>query len=151
MSDTSNFTADLELVRTIADYQFGPGIGKGLFPEGSEVIRSGKGTLRGVKLYGELLCTFGRDSLINLARAGAQRLASLGTEKYIVASDEVGDFIKRGRSLFPKHVTRLGKFFAGEEVLILNSKGELLGWGRAAWSSEEVLHLSAVPIVKQRN
>ncbi len=151
MSGTSEAPLDLEQVRTIADYQFGPGTGAGLFPDGSEVLKSRKGTLRGVRFNGELLCTFGRDSLINLTRAGALRLARLGTEKYVVASDEVGDFIRRGRSLFAKHVRRVGRFYAGEEVLILDSKGELLGWGRAAWSSEEVLNLSAVPVVKQRN
>ncbi len=151
MSGISEAALDLEQVRTIADYQFGPGTGRGLFPDGSEVLRSRRGTLRGVKLNGDLLCTFGRDSLINLTRSGAQRLAQLGTEKYVIASDEVGEFIKKGRSLFAKHVKGVGRFYAGEEVVILNSKGELLGWGRAAWSSEEVLHLSAVPVVKQRN
>jgi len=151
VSGISEAALDLEQVRTIADYQFGPGTGRGLFPDGSEVLRSRRGTLRGVKLNGDLLCTFGRDSLINLTRSGAQRLAQLGTEKYVIASDEVGEFIKKGRSLFAKHVKGVGRFYAGEEVVILNSKGELLGWGRAAWSSEEVLHLSAVPVVKQRN
>ncbi|HEV51685.1 MAG TPA: pseudouridine synthase [Thermoprotei archaeon] len=151
MSGISEAALDLEQVRTIADYQFGPGTGRGLFPDGSQVLRSRRGTLRGVKLNGDLLCTFGRDSLINLTRSGAQRLAQFGTEKYVIASDEVGEFIKKGRSLFAKHVKGVGRFYAGEEVVILNSKGELLGWGRAAWSSEEVLHLSAVPVVKQRN
>lgn len=148
MSATSE---DLKVVRAIADYQFGPGVGEKLFPDGCEVKRSASGTLRTVKMGGALLCTFGRDSLINLARAGAERLAQVGTDKYLVASEEAADFVKRGRSLFAKHVKKWGNFFAGEEVVIISEKGELLGWGRAMWSSREISLLSGVAVVRQRN
>lgn len=149
-SEQSVSSADLRLVRVIADYQFGPGVGEKLFPEGCEVKKSAQNRLRGVSLGGVLLCTFGRDSLINLAEGGARRLAEIGTDKYVVAADEAVGFVRRGRSLFAKHVVGHGEFYAGEEVIILDKSGRLVSWGRALWSSYEMSDLSGVPVIRQR-
>jgi len=143
-------TFDLTLVRDIADYQFGPGVGQRLFPDGCEVVKSSKNRLRRVTYNGALLCTFGRDSLINLAKEGAERLSKISTDKYLVASDEAADFVRKGRSLFVKHVVRYGFFYAGEEVIIVDKNGSLLNWGRALWSSDEISDLSGVPVVRER-
>ncbi|MDP7975417.1 MAG: PUA domain-containing protein [Thermoprotei archaeon] len=140
----------LSLAREIADYQFGPGCGLALFPDGTRLKTSRKGRLRYAEQDGKFICSFGKDSLINLSEESARRLTLCNTQKYFVVSGEAAEDVKKGRSLYAKHVIRSGAVYSGEEVIMLDTSGNLLGWGKALWSSSALKNLRRSALVKQR-
>ncbi|HDM26901.1 MAG TPA: hypothetical protein ENG27_01135, partial [Candidatus Bathyarchaeota archaeon] len=105
MTDAEN---DLNLVRAVADYQFGRGIGERLFPEGVKLVYSKRtGRVRHIYLEGRLLATLRpTDGLLSLTLDGAKRLMEAnGRRRYWVkVSREASPYVARGRSVFAKHV-----------------------------------------------
>ncbi|MDH5689660.1 MAG: tRNA-guanine(15) transglycosylase, partial [Candidatus Bathyarchaeota archaeon] len=69
-------TAALRKIRSVADYQFGKGVGKILFPESVEIVRSkGTGRIRYVYLDGKRLVTLRpTNGLFSLSLEGARRI-----------------------------------------------------------------------------
>ncbi|MEM4734163.1 MAG: tRNA guanosine(15) transglycosylase TgtA [Candidatus Thorarchaeota archaeon] len=73
---------------------------------------------------------------------GAQVLldAGIGDDYRVVVSDEAAPFIRQGKSVIAKFVMRAGTDLRpGEEVLILDQDGNLLGTGPALLSGREML------------
>ena len=69
----------------------------------------------------------------------------------VVVLDEVSEFIARGRSVFAKHVVDVDrKIRANDEVLVVNTKDELLATGRAVLSAFEMLEVERGVAVKVR-
>ena len=145
---------DLRRVRAIADYQFGPGAGEALFPEGTKVIRSRRtGRIKQVVLGGALLATVrASDGLLSLTLHGAERLLSyLGDRHVVVVSGEAAPFVARGRSVFAKHVVRADPDIRpGDEVLVLDEGGRLLAIGRALLTGREMVLFRRGVAVKVR-
>ena len=146
---------DLRRIRGIANYQFGPGCGAVLFPEGVSMECSKRtGKLRYVLLDGVLLASLRpTDSLFTLTITGAERLVSEGKPMgYIVTvADEVSEFISQGRNVFAKHVVDAGDGIRpGDEVIILDSRKKVLAVGRALLNREEMLAFSVGVAVKTR-
>ncbi|MCW3978351.1 MAG: pseudouridine synthase [Candidatus Bathyarchaeota archaeon] len=146
---------DLRRIRAIADYQFGPGCGAALFPEGVSIERSMKtGKIRLVRMGDVLLASLRpTDGLFTLTIAGAERLVK-GVKDVgyaVTVLDEVSEFVSQGRNVFAKHVVDSGEAIRpGDEVIILNSKREVLGVGRALLNREEMLAFDVGVAVKTR-
>jgi len=94
----------LGALRTVADYQFGRGAGRALFPpdEDLEVRRSTGGRPRQVHADEGRLVSYGTDGRFTLGVAGGRRLAAaLDPPAYRVAvGDESEPFVREGANAF---------------------------------------------------
>lgn len=134
---------ELMRIRAVADIQFGRGCGKILFPgDDIAVTRSRKtGKVKNIYHDGKLIATLRpKDGFLALSIEGAKRLACFLQGRYaVVAKDEIAEFVKRGRNLFSKHVLKCdGEIRPGEEVMVTDSKGNVIGVGRAILSGKEM-------------
>jgi len=133
----------LSRVRTIADLQFGKGIGNGLFPDSCRFITSRRGGVRQVLLDGKRLATLrAHDGRLTLGLAGGRRLhASLsGPSGRIVLREDVTSFIAAGKNLFSRHVVNADPdIHAGDEVLIVDGEGRFIAIGEAIISGGEMM------------
>lgn len=146
---------DIIRVRAVADYQFGKGCGKKVFPEDISVIRSRKtGKVKGIYLNGQLLATLRpSDGYLALGLEGAMRVASsLKPPRYrVVVMEDVSEFIKSGRNLFAKHVSSADpEIRPGEEVLITDTNDQILATGRAVLTGIEMKRFKIGLAVKVR-
>ncbi|MDD1668622.1 MAG: pseudouridine synthase [Methanomicrobiales archaeon] len=154
MSTEGSKARMLARVRTIADYQFGNGVGKALFPDGCEFQLSQTGRVRQVLLGGERMATVrAQDGRLTLSFAGASRLREAipppGYRVSIVPS--VSEFIATGKTCFAKHVIAADpEIRAGDEVLVVTGDDELLATGTALLSGAEMLSFNYGPAVKVR-
>ncbi len=146
---------ELRRIRGMADYQFGPGCGVALFPDGVAITRSrNTGRIRHIHLDGALLATLRpTDGLFTLTMAGAERLVSkvvdLGCT--VTVMDDVAEFVAQGRNLFAKHVIDAGdEVRPGDEVVVLNPMRSVLAVGRALLNREEMLAFDVGVAVKVR-
>jgi predicted RNA-binding protein (TIGR00451 family) len=134
---------DLERLRGIADYQFGHGAGALLFPDGTRIEYS-KNTNRPRHIYMEDLMIANyrpTDALFTITIAGAERLNTLpGFNGYVVVVDDVLEFIEQGKNLFARHVFEAGSGIRpDDEVIVRDTKGEVVAVGKAILTSEEML------------
>lgn len=146
---------ELRRVRAIADYQLGGGSGDALFPDDVEFERSkNTGKLRFVRLHGALLASLrASDSLFTLTIEGAERLLSgmPGLGYTVTILDDVSEFASKGKNVFAKHVVKAGEDIRpGDEVMVLNSKNEVLAVGRALLNAEEMLAFGTGVAVRTR-
>jgi len=146
---------ELRRVRAIADYQFGDGSGAALFSDEVEFERSkNTGKLRFVRLHGVLIASLrASDSLFTLTIEGAERLLS-GTPDLgytVTILDDVAEFASKGKNVFARHVVKAGEGIRpGDEVIVLNSKREVLAVGRALLNAEEMLAFGTGVAVRTR-
>ncbi len=146
---------DLRRVRGVAEYQFGPGSGAALFPDGVSFEHSKRtGKVRFIR-RGDVLIASLRptDGLLTLTIAGAERLVSqvnpLGCT--VTVQDEVGEFVSQGRNVFAKHVVEADDGIRPrDEVIVLDSKKRVLAVGRALLTREEMLAFGVGVAVKTR-
>lgn len=148
-------SSDLRRVRGIADYQFGRGCGQALFPEGVTFTYSERtGRIRHVYLDQVLLASIRpNDGLIALTIAGAERIKDLIKNHglYVRVRGDVADFISRGRSVFAKHVVEAGdRIRPGDEVVVIDDRGNVLAVGTALLSGDEMLNFKVGVAVKVR-
>lgn len=134
----------LKTVRIMADYQFGEGAGKALFPESCEFIISPKtGKIRQVTDGGVRIATIKPDSgLLSISVEGARRLKELFPypRLRVVVDSRVGEFIAKGKNVFAKHVVDVDNSIrANDEVIVVNESDELLATGKAVLSAFEML------------
>ena len=133
----------LERIRKIADYQFGRGIGEKLFPDDVEIIFSKRTRkIKYVKLNGVLLATLNPlNGLFALTVEGSRRILAAMKPKrlWVQVRDDATLFVEKGSDVFVKHVTDLDEEIRpGEEVIVVNSKGEVIAVGRAMLSGAEM-------------
>ncbi|MDD1634324.1 MAG: pseudouridine synthase [Methanomicrobiales archaeon] len=133
----------LTRARTIADFQFGPGTGAALFPEGCEFALSRTGRIRQVLFKGERLATLrAQDGRFTLSIAGALRLQAAipvpGAR--VTITGDVASFAAAGKNVFAKHVVAADPgIHAGDEVLVVDTEDRLLATGAAILSGTEML------------
>jgi conserved protein with predicted RNA binding PUA domain len=141
-------------VRVIADYQFGRDAGQILFPDSCEFTYSTTGRVRQVLLSGSRLATVrAEDGRLTLSFSGALRLMqAIPPPGYrVVILDDVGEFIAAGKNTFAKHVISADPVIrAGDEVLVVSQKGDLLATGSAQLSGPEMLVFNYGVAVKIR-
>jgi uncharacterized protein with predicted RNA binding PUA domain len=145
----------LRRIRSVADYQFGKGVGEKLFPENMEIAYSKRtGRIRYVYLNGKRLATLRpMDGLFSLSIEGAKRIVESGVlAKCIVAvKNDVSKFIADGGDVFAVHVVKAdNEIRPKDEVIVVNEKSEVLAVGRAVLSGEEMKAFKVGVAVKVR-
>lgn len=135
----------LSRVRIIADYQFGKGIGKELFPDGVTFQLSRTKRVRQIFYSGNRIATVrAKDGFFTLSIEGASivhRLLPEGKMRVII-SDEAVPFVEKGKTAFIKHVLEIDpELRAGEEVLITDKADRLLATGQLLLSPLEIQDL----------
>lgn len=133
----------LQKIRSIADYQFGKGVGERLFPDDVRIVLSKRtGRIRHVYLDENRLATLRPlDGLFSLTIAGAKRIME-GVESphlWVKVQGEAAPFVAKGKSLFAKHVMNADeKIRPHEEVIVINEENEILAVGKAMLSGREM-------------
>ena len=144
----------LRRVQVIADYQFGLGIGTGLFPEGCEFILSTTGRIRQILYGGVRLATVrASDGRLTLGIEGARRLhVLLAAPGYrVVIRDDVAEFVDQGKNAFARHVIAADpEIRAGDDVLVTAGDDRLVACGTAQVSGTEMLAFNYGAAVKVR-
>ena len=145
----------LQTVRKIADYQFGKGAGHKLFPDSvSFTISKKTGRVRQILHEGKLIATLNPLSgLLNLTIEGAKKLAVEGKVKprWVKVQDGVASFIENGSDVFAKHVVEADEEIRPmEEVIVFNSRNEVIAVGKAVLSGTEMLDFKKGVAVKIR-
>jgi len=145
---------NLKMVRIIADYQFGRGAGRALFPDTCRFVLSTTGKVRQIIDGGVRIATMKADSgWFTLSIEGARRLHVFFPypKLRVVVEDSVSEFISAGRSVCAKPVVDVdSKIRADDEVLVVNTRDELLATGKAILSAFEMLEMQRGVAVKVR-
>jgi len=133
----------LELLQTVADYQFGAGAGAGLFPAESElsVTRTNSGRPRQVHAPDGRLVTYGTDGRLRLGLAGGRRLhdsAADGGYTVVVGGESV-PYVTEGHNAFAKFVRRADSAIRPRDEVLVVHDGALLAVGRAELAGRGML------------
>lgn len=134
----------LQKIRSVADYQFGKGIGARLFPDDVQIDYSkNTGKIRYVYLDDKLLATLRPTTgMFVLTIDGAKRIITHVNplRMWVKLEDFAESFVAEGRSVFAKHVIDVDpEIQANEEVVVISQKNEVLAVGRAVLSGPEML------------
>ena len=143
-------------MRSVADYQFGKGVGSKLFPENIEVQYSPRtGRIRYINLDGERLATLRpTDGLLSLSIKAALFMAENTSfaKCFVTVQNDVSKFIAAGGDVFAVHVVKVdAEVGAKDEVIVLDEDRHVLAVGRAVLSSEEMKAFKTGVAVKVRH
>jgi predicted RNA-binding protein (TIGR00451 family) len=133
----------LQKIRSIADYQFGRGVGRKLFPREVKIVYSKRtGKIRHIYLGQKMLATLRpTDGLFSLTIAGAKRIIERVKPQrlWVRVMEEAEPFVVKGKSVFAKHVIDADEEIRPqEEVIVTNEKGKVLAVGKAILSGKEM-------------
>jgi uncharacterized protein with predicted RNA binding PUA domain len=143
-------------VRSIADYQFGQGVGAQLFPDNVEFsYSSATKRIRYISLNGERLATLRpTDSLLSLSLAAARFIVEKlpSTLCFVMVRQDVAKYVAQGGDVFALHVIKAdNEICAKDEVIVVDEEGKVLAVGRAILSSEEMKAFKIGVAVKVRH
>jgi len=146
----------LAKVRSIADYQFGKGVGTQLFPDNIEIQYSPRtGRIRFINLNAERLATLRpTDGVLSLSLKAAVFMAQNTpfAKCFVTVKNEVSKFIAAGGDVFAVHVVKVdAEVGAKDEVIALDEDGKVLAVGRTALSSGEMKAFKTGVAVKVRH
>lgn len=146
----------LAKVRSIADYQFGKGVGAQLFPDNIEIQYSPRtGRIRYINLNGERLATLRpTDGLLSLSLKAAVFMTENTpfAKCFVTVQNEVSKFIAAGGDVFAVHVVKVdAEVGAKDEVIALDEDGQVLAVGRTMLSSGEIAAFKTGVAVKVRH
>jgi uncharacterized protein with predicted RNA binding PUA domain len=146
----------LQRVRSVADYQFGRGVGEALFPSSVEILFSkATGRIRYVNLNGERLATLRpTDGLLSLSVSAAKLLVErLGFASCLVTvRNDVSEFVADGGDVFAAHIVKVDDaVHSKDEVIVVDEGGRVLAVGRALLSGSEMLAFKIGVAVKVRH
>lgn len=154
MKLASRRSDDLQKIRKVADYQFGDGVGRNLFPDDVSVVFSKRtGRIRYIYLDGELLATLKpRDGLFSLGIGGAERLIKMEPKRmWVRVQEEAEASVGKGGDVFARHVVDFDEEIRPrEEVVVLNEKNILVAVGKAVLSGDEMRDFSRGVAVRVR-
>jgi uncharacterized protein with predicted RNA binding PUA domain len=147
---------ELAKVRSIADYQFGKGVGAKLFPENVKVeysLRTGR--IRFINLDVERLATLRpTDGLLSLSVKAAKFMKENAAfaHCFVTVKDDVSEYIAAGGDVFAVHVVKVdGEIRASDEVIVLDEAENVLAVGKAMLSSVEMTAFKSGVAVKVRH
>ncbi|TFF96297.1 MAG: pseudouridine synthase [Promethearchaeota archaeon] len=127
----------LRKVKAISDYQFGPLITDVVFKEENNIqIERSKNTnkIRYIYLNQKLIFSLRpTNGLLTLSLYSAQIIieAIPSPKLRVIVQNDIQEFIKKGRSVFCKHVVYIDEDLRpNDEVIVVNEDDELLGIGR---------------------
>jgi 7-cyano-7-deazaguanine tRNA-ribosyltransferase len=134
---------DLQKIRSIADYQFGKGVGSSLFPNEVRIVHSKRtGKIRHIYLGEELMATLRPTTgLFVLTIAGAKQMVHKvkALRLWVRIQEDVEPFIAKGRSVFAKHVVDAdSEIRPQEEVIVIDKENTVLAVGRALLTGKEM-------------
>jgi uncharacterized protein with predicted RNA binding PUA domain len=147
---------NLAKVRSIADYQFGKGVGQQLFPENIEIQYSPRtGRIRYINQNGERLATLRpTDGLLSLSLKAAVFMAKNTpfAKCFVTVQNEVSKYVAAGGDVFAVHVVEVdAEVGAKDEVIAIDEDGQVLAVGRTILSSEEMKAFKIGVAVKVRH
>src|SRR4030042_5400352 len=121
-------------VRSIAEYQFGKGVGVQLFPDNIEIQYSPRtGRIRYINLNGERLATLRpTDGLLSLSLKAAVFMAENTpfAKCFVTVQNDVSKFIAAGGAVFAVHVVQVdAEVGAKDEVIAIDEDGQGLAGG----------------------
>ena len=145
----------LRRIRSVADYQFGKGVGMTFFPDNVKIVFSRKtGRIRYVFLEGKRLGTMRpTDGFFSLSIDGAERIIhSVQPAKcFVTVRSDVAKFIADGGDVFAAHIVRADdEIRAKDEIIVLDEEDKVLAVGRAVLSGEEMKAFKRGVAVKVR-
>ena len=121
-------------LRTVADYQFGTGAGRALFPDDETltVLRSSTGRPQQVREDdGTRLVSYTVEGRFTLGTAGGEQLHAALDRPRVEVGDESVPFVRDGKNAFAKFVRAVDDDIRpGDEVLVTYD-GALLAVGKA--------------------
>ncbi|MBS7647476.1 pseudouridine synthase [Candidatus Bathyarchaeota archaeon] len=146
----------LRRIRSVADYQFGKGVGEKLFPENVEVKYSKRtGRVRYIYLNGKRLATLRpMDGLFSLSIEGAKRIVenNIPAKCIVTVKNDVSKVIADGDDVFAVHVVKAdSEIRPKDEVIVVSEKGDVLAVGRAVLSGWEMTAFKIGVAVKVRH
>jgi uncharacterized protein with predicted RNA binding PUA domain len=147
---------DLLKIRSVADYQFGKGVGVKLFPESVEILYSkATGRIRYVNLKGKRLATLRpTDGLLALSIRAAVAVAENAdfAHCFVTVRNDVSEFVADGGDVFAVHVVRADDAIrAKDEVIVVDEGNHVLAVGRALLASVEMKAFKTGVAVKVRH
>ena len=133
----------LQRIRSVADFQFGKGVGIRLFPKGVVISYSRRtNRIRYVYLDLERLATMKpTDGLFSLSIVGAKRIAekARSAKCFVRVRDDVSRFISGGGDVFAAHVVQASsEIRPKDEIIAVDDEDKVLAVGRAVLSGEEM-------------
>jgi uncharacterized protein with predicted RNA binding PUA domain len=145
MSDDTDGSGDggdatLSDLRTVADYQFGAGAGRALFPDDDLTVkRSTSGRPRQVLGDESRVVSYGTDGRFTLGVEGGWRLVEQfpAPANRVAVGEESEPFVRDGKNAFAKFVTEVDPAVRpGDEVAVVTPDDDILGVGRAELSAD---------------
>jgi uncharacterized protein with predicted RNA binding PUA domain len=146
----------LRRIRSIADYQYGTGVGEQLFPENVQIEYShNTGRIRYISLGGERIATLRpTDGMLSLSVSAARTLAKTcpAAHCFVTVRQDVSKFVADGGDVFAAHIVKVdSEVHAKDEVIVLDEEEQVVAVGRAFLSSEEMLAFKTGVAVKIRH
>jgi uncharacterized protein with predicted RNA binding PUA domain len=146
----------LRKIRSIADYQFGEGVGVRLFPENVGIMYSKTtGRIRYVSLNAKRLATLRpTDGLLSLSITAAKFIAKNAAfaRCFVTVRKDVSEFVADGGDVFAAHVVKADDVIrAKDEVIVVDEDNRVLAVGRALLSSMEMKAFKIGVAVKVRH
>ena len=147
---------ELAKIRSIADYQFGKGVGLKLFSENVRIEHSPKtGRIRFISLEGSRLATLRpTDGLLSLSIKAAKYIMENAAFAHclVAVKNDVSTFIAEGGDVFAVHVVKVDpEIRAGDEVIVVDEANKVLAVGKATLSSVEIMAFKSGVAVKVRH
>ncbi len=152
----SSLENPIERIRSIANYQYGAGVGKELFPENVQIEYShSTGRIRYINLKGKRIATLRpTDGLLSLSIEAARKLAKACPEApcFVTVRQDVAEFVAMGGDVFAAHVVKVDdEVHAKDEVVVLDEEGQVVAVGRAFLSAIEMRAFKTGVAVKVRH
>ena len=143
-------------IRSIADYQYGEGVGSKLFPDNVKIEYShSTGRIRYINLNGERIATLRpTDGMLSLSIGAARTLAKNVplAPCFVTVRQDVAEFVADGGDVFAAHVVKVDpEIRARDEVIVLDETGQVVAVGRAFLSSSEMIAFKTGVAVKVRH
>jgi uncharacterized protein with predicted RNA binding PUA domain len=148
--------SDLRRIRSIADYQYGAGVGNVLFPDTVEIQYSAAtGRIRYINLNGKRVATLRpTDGMLSLSVDAARLLKQNApwARCFVTVRSDIAKFVADGGDVFAAHVVSVDSdICAKDEVVVLDEAGEVIAVGRAFLSSAEMQAFKTGVAVKVRH
>jgi uncharacterized protein with predicted RNA binding PUA domain len=140
-------------IEKVIEYIFDKEVSKSLPRELEFTYSKRTGKLKEVRYDNKLLMTIRADGGLALTYYGAKLLLrSKNFESFCVVVDKVAEpFISKGRSVFCKHLVKVGdKIKPNSEVAILNEDKELIAVGKALLSAKMMREFKVGVAIKVR-
>ncbi len=146
---------DIHKIKSVADYQFGKGAGEALFNGDVRIIKSkNTGKIRNIIVDREHVASMrAEDGFFTLRIHGAMRLHRKfkGRRLRVMVTDDSAEFNRTGKNVFAKFVLDMDPALRpGDEVLVVDSRNNLVAVGRTLLNRFEALHFQRGMCVKVR-